>query len=217
MNIRIFNTFFLIIPALLLLQLHSAQPSATYTYVVKVDYDTHDPVCLKGTYKGSVIDLRDGIAFLQETERTHSFELIVTSEHPKVSQGAIPHLQRVADISCDWYEISWSIEDKHINWTIKKRDEESLPTRIPHNALIVCYPPEFVEKIESKTIQESSANVVHIPTIILKKDLSTEEKTRRDDALTRSVLAHLDVSNCLSTAPELVKQGNKVRLARRHA
>jgi hypothetical protein len=188
--------------------------SQTYTYVVKSEYDINDPVHLKGTYKGNVIDLSYGIAFLQESERVNSFELIITAEHPKMSTGEIPHLERIPEVPCDWYDISWTTEGTKIVWSIKKRPEESLPPRIPNNALIICYPPEFVEKIESKNPQESSISVIHLPTLILKKNLSPEEKEKRDATLTRSILAHLDVSSSFSPATQLVKQGNKVKLAR---
>ncbi len=202
-------TFFLMLCAVF----QCAQAFKAYTYVVKSDYDSKDAIPLTGTYKGNILDLKDGIAFLNETEYIGSFELIITSEHPKMCTEPVPHLERIQEADCEWYHISWVKEGTKTVWSIEKRPEESLPPRIPDNALIICYPPKFVDKIENKMPQESST-IIHLPTIILKKNLSAEEKEERDAALNRSILAHLEVSASLAPATQLVRQGNKVKQAR---
>ena len=88
-----------------------------------------------------------------------------------------------------------------------------MPLRIPHNAIIICYPTEFVETLEDKTPQESST-IIHLPAIVLKKNLSLEEKKKRDNGIVRSTLAQVEVNACLTPARDLVKKGNSVRTAR---
>jgi hypothetical protein len=192
----------------------SYMPAQTYTYVVKADCDQKDPVHIKCTYKGCVIDLSDGIDFLPETELVNSFPIIITAEHPRVSSGTVSHLERIPDVPCLWYDVSWTKEGTKTIWTIEQRADEEMPLRIPHNAVIICYPTEFVEKIEDRTTQESST-IIHLPTIVLKKNLTQAEKTLRDDGLTRSILAQLDVNASLIPTPsKLVKKGNSIKNAR---
>lgn len=184
-----------------------------YTYIIKSQFDYQDPVQLRGYYKGSIINLDDGIDFLPETELINSFELIITAEHPKISGGAVPHLTRILDVPCLWHTITWTKQGTKTIWNIEKLEDDQMPSRIPSDALIICYPPEFVEAIEDKTPQESS-NIIHLPTIILKKSLSTQEKTRRDDILNRSILAHVDINACLEPARKLMRNGNRIKNAR---
>jgi hypothetical protein len=188
-------------------------PTQTYTYVIKSEIDYQDPVHFKCTYKGCVIDLGDGMDFLPETDLVNNFEIIITPEHPlKVSNGTVSHLERIPDVECIWYDVSWAKEGTKTVWVIKQLVEDEMPPRIPDNAIIVCYPTEFIEKIEDKTPQESSS-IIHLPTIVLKKNLTQEEKKKRDDELTRSILAQVDVNACL-TPSKLVKKGNTIKSAR---
>ncbi len=191
---------------------HSSVPTQTYTYVIKADSDQRDPVHIKCTYKGCVIDLSDGIDFLPETDLINNFAIIITPEHPRVSSGTVSHLERIPDVDCLWYDVSWTKEGTKTVWAIEQRAEDDMPLRIPHNAIIICYPIEFIEKLEDKTPQESST-IIHLPSIVLKKNLTQDEKKKRDDGLTRSILAQVDV-NARLTPSKLVKKGNNIKNAR---
>lgn len=191
---------------------HAIVQPQNYTYVVKVDIDQKDKVHIICTYKGCVIDLNDGIDFLPEAALVNSFPIIITHEHPKLSNGTVSHLERIPDVPCLWYDVSWVKEGTKTLWTIEQKTEDEMPLRVPHHAIIICYPPEFIEKLEDKTPQESS-NIIHIPTIVLKKNLSQEEKKKRDDDLNRCILAQVEVNACL-TPSKLVKKGNSFKTAR---
>lgn len=184
-------------------------PGQTYTYMIKTDSDPRDPAPIKCIYKGHVIDLQEGIDFLPETELVSHFTVIITSEHPKILNGTVAHLERDPKIECRWYEINWSKEGTKTTWSITELTEENMPLRIPDDAIIVCYPVKFFEKIEDKTSQDS-CTIIHLPSIILKKNLSEEEKRKRDDEITRSILAQVEVNACL-TPSKLVKQGNVIK------
>ncbi len=193
---------------------HAHVPTQNYTYVIKVDTDQRDNVHIKCTYKGCIIDLSDGIDFLPEHDLINSFPIIITAEHPRLSSGTVLHLERVPDVECLWYDISWTKEGTKTVWNIEQRAEDDIPLRIPHNALIVCYPPEFIERLEDKTAQESSS-IIHLPTIVLKKNLTQEECKKRDDGLTRCILAQPDMNAYLMPTPsKLVKKGNTIKNAR---
>ncbi len=193
---------------------YASIPTSTYTYVIKADIDKADPVHIKCTYKGCVLDLSNGIEFLSETGHVSSFPIVVTAEHPKVSSGTVQHLERIPDADCLWFDVSWSKEGTKTVWTIEQRAENDMPLRIPDNAIIVCYPPEFIDTLRDTTSQESST-IIHLPTIVLKKNLTQEEKRKRDDGLTRCVLAQLDVNACLSQTPsKLIQKGNSIKRAR---
>lgn len=185
-----------------------------YTYVVKIDTDQRDKVHVKCSYKGCVIDLSDGIDFLPENDLLNSFPIIITVEHPRLSSGPVSHLERVSDAECLWYDVSWTKEGTKTVWTIEQRADDDMPLRIPDNALIICYPPEFIEKIEDKTPQESSS-IIHLPTIILKKNLTQQERTKRDNGLTRCILSQPDVNAYLTPTPsKLIKTGNTIKNVR---
>lgn len=185
----------------------------SYTYVVKTNYDSRDQVHLIGHYKGSIIDLKDGIDFLVEDELINSFCLIITAEPPTLSQEMISHLERSPEASCLWYDISWTKDGSKTVWTIKERDSQDQPTRIPENGIIVYYEPEFIEKIEDKTPQESST-IIHLPTVFLKKNLTKEQKEKRDTALERSALARIASNSSTTHATKVVKRGHAVKIAR---
>jgi hypothetical protein len=185
----------------------------SYTYVVKTNYDSRDQVHLIGHYKGSIIDLKDGIDFLVEDGLIDSFCLIITAEPPTLSQEIISHLERSPQAACLWYDISWAKDGTKTIWATKERDSQDQPTRIPENAIIVYYDPEFIEKIEDKVPQESST-IIHLPTIFLKKNLTKEQKEKRDDSLERSALARIANNSSTTHATKVVKKGHAVKIAR---
>lgn len=193
--------------------LNSSTVEHAYTYVVKTSYDTKDQIELVGNYKGDILNLKDGIDFLTETELIPSFALIITTEPPLLSLGKIAHLERNPEATCVWYDLSWEKDGSKIAWSITKRDAENMPPRIPDTSIIIYCDPEFVEKIEDKVDQELS-HIIHLPTIVMKKNLSPEEKKRRDAALERSALARIEHHNCTTQVKKVVQHGNRVKIAR---
>ncbi len=204
-------SFFICVLTISFLSLSCKQTE--YTYLLKADYDPLFPAKLNGHYKGNIINL-DGIDILTETELVHSFELIIIAEYPKLSSGTIAHLERDDQVDCIWYKLSWIKEGSKIVWTTQKLAHNEMPTRISNNAIIICFPPEFIEKIEDKAPQDFSS-IIHLPTIILKKNLTSDEKKRLNDAQERSIISKIETSSNVTSAHKMIQHGDKVRVARR--
>lgn len=195
---------------LILLLLALQQLTASHTYILHVVHDLEDEVSMQACYKGHLLNLKEGgIAVLPEDGQVNHFVLIITAEPPIVTLDPVTHLERAPHAACDWYDMTWTKQETGTTWTIKKRVPQDQPPRIPDDAIIVFYDPQFIEKVEPRS--QESATIVHLPNIILKKDLTSVEKKQRDDALTRCELASVEMKRYM-TPVDLIQKGNAALL-----
>jgi hypothetical protein len=205
---------------LLVIVMVSAQfsQSAAYnksapTYITRIIFPTalKNIPTLYGYYKGYKVEFDKDYCIIPEDEVYTYFPIIITQEvNHELSGNNIRYLARIPEKPCRLFHVSF--KDKQ--WSVEEEDTKKLPIKIPENALVLLLNPDHVDALqEVKTAENTSENVLNLPSIHIKPTV-TEQELNATSIYT--LLAGLD-SNAIHTSidKKLKKERSTVVLSMR--
>ena len=167
------------------------------TYIIKVDTPSHitSAAGLALYYKGYKVDLNELWAILPEYESPLTFSLIITQEIPncKSHGNTIRCLKLKDDQKFLWFNLTLSLcdtdKEQKYSWTIEKKNQEEVPSRIPENGIVVLINPDYIDNLVSEPAITNTATI-QLPAIKIKSTISNDEL---HESLIASMMAALDL------------------------
>jgi hypothetical protein len=156
-----------------------AEQSNSYILKLNVPSQVINTQGLKAYYKGYQIDLSELWALLPECDNPLTFSILITENVDVKAKGnTIRYLKRIEDLDFKWYDLTLTFDNANLEnvykWTIEERDEESAPTRISENTLVILADPLLIESLATAPAQQMNNNI-SMPTVMFRRDISAAE------------------------------------------
>ncbi len=178
-----------------------ALPKATKepVYLLELDFPdsvSKDTAGISSVYHGMSVPFEDGLCQLPERKLKTFFSLIFTETIERKSNGTCHFIERIADAPCKWYNLTLHLKESEdashyeYNWQVEELLKSQMPLRIPeHAGIIVQLPADYVAGIsDEEDVTRKGYFVLHLPKILLRKDLTQEEMTEKLDEIARDKL-----------------------------
>ncbi len=153
---------------------------------------------IKGYYKGNRLQFNGSFCAITEPSVPSSITLVITKEVNHVSGGVsagnnVKWLERAPHTATRIFYIEYTGNSKN-PWSIEEeKDLDKISLRLPCNSLILLIPAEYIETVASPTFDKDSlkstnTNVIYLPEVIIKKDITEEELEQSQVAVTLAAL-----------------------------
>lgn len=176
-------------------------PKATKepVYLLELDFPegvNKDTPGISCVYHGASIPFVDGLCQLPERKLKTFFSLIFTPYIQQKANGTCQYIERAPDMPCKWYNLTLHLKEVEgalhyeYSWQVKELQPSEMPLRIPeHAGIIVQLPADYIAALSDE--QERTRQgyfVLHLPKILLRKDLVQEEITDKLDEIAHEKL-----------------------------
>lgn len=167
----------------------SSPTSEESSYILRVRFPSSLKVpALCGFYKGYRLNFSPDICVIKESSTCPSFCIIIAQDVSINSDDNT--IQRLEQIPAKKYRMFYLAKniakDGAIAWNVEEEAPANIPQILPKSALILLFNPDYISKVASpaktesrkaveKTPQTSQDEVVYLPVIEIKKDISQQE------------------------------------------